>query len=134
MARPYSMDLRERVIEAILGGLSRRQAAAQFKVSISVAIGWMERYQETGSVQPGQMGGHKPRKISGDHEAWLQARCRAGDFTIHGLVRELKDRRLDVDYRSVWDFIHREGYSFKKRQWSRASEAGRMSPVDVING
>ena len=62
MARPYSMDLRERVVAAITGGLSRRQAAAHFGVSYSAAIAWMKRVKETGSVAPGQMGGQKPKK------------------------------------------------------------------------
>jgi putative transposase len=57
MARPYSMDLRDCVVVAIEGGMSRRQAAAHFGVSYSAAIEWMRRYRETGSVAPGQMGG-----------------------------------------------------------------------------
>jgi putative transposase len=52
MARAYSMDLRERVVAAVSGGLSRRQAAARFGVSYSVAIYWLKRLRETGSVAP----------------------------------------------------------------------------------
>jgi transposase len=41
MGRPYSNDLRERVVRAVIkGGLSRHQAAAQFGVGISTAINW----------------------------------------------------------------------------------------------
>jgi transposase len=58
MARPLSMDLRERVVDAaVRGGLSCRQAAARFGVGVSTAIAWVGRYRETGSVAPGQMGG-----------------------------------------------------------------------------
>jgi putative transposase len=111
MGKPYSMDLRERVVAAVEGGLSRRQAAARFGVSYSVAIGWMRRLRETGSVAPGQMGGHKPRKIAGEHRAWLVQRCRERAFTLHGLVAELGERGLKVDYRSVWEFVHAEKLS-----------------------
>jgi putative transposase len=128
------MDLRERVVAAIEGGLSRRRAATRFGVSYSVAIGWMKRVRETGSVAPGRMGGHKPKKISGEHRQWLLDRCQAGDFTLHGLVGELGTRGLVVDYRSVWDFVHAEGLSFKKRRWSRASEIEPMSPADEPSG
>ena len=38
MARALSCDLRQRVVEAIKHGLSRRQAAARFGVSASSAI------------------------------------------------------------------------------------------------
>jgi transposase len=45
---------------------------------------------------------------------WLLARCRAGDFTLRGLVAELTERGLKVDYRSVWAFVHAEALSYKK--------------------
>jgi putative transposase len=38
MARADSMDLRERVIGAIGGGMSCHQAAAQFRVAVSTAV------------------------------------------------------------------------------------------------
>jgi len=53
------------------GGLSCHQAAAQFGVGVSTAINWVRRLRETGSVAPGQMGGHKPKSISGEHRALL---------------------------------------------------------------
>ena len=57
MGKPYSMDLRERVVAAVEAeGMSRHQAAARFGVSYSVAIGWVKRMRETGSVAPGQDG------------------------------------------------------------------------------
>ena len=64
MGKPYSLDLRKRVVSAIEGGMSRNRAAKQFGVAISTAIGWMQRVEETGSVEPGQMGGHKPKAVS----------------------------------------------------------------------
>src|SRR5262245_56052197 len=82
MGKPYSLDLRNRVVAAIEGGMSRNQAAKRFGVAISTAIGWMQRVEETGSVAPGQMGGHKPKAISGDHAVWLSQRIRNDDFTF----------------------------------------------------
>ena len=117
MAKPYSMDLRERVVAAVEeGGLSRNQAAARFGIGISTAINWVRRYQETGSVAPGQMGGHKPKAIRGAHRAWLLDRAKNGDFTLRGLVAELAERGLKVDYHTMWDFVHAEKLSFKKNR------------------
>lgn len=118
MAKPYSMDLRERVVSAVeQDGFSRRQAAARFGVSVSTAINWLSRFRATGSVAPGQMGGHRRKKICGAHRAWLLARCRDGkSFTLNGLVGELADRGLKVDYRTVWSFVHEEKLSFKKNR------------------
>ncbi len=59
MPKPYSIDLRERVVAAVeTDKLSRRQAAARFGVGVSTAINWVRRLRDTGSVAPGQMGGH----------------------------------------------------------------------------
>ncbi|MBB4396560.1 transposase [Bradyrhizobium sp. ERR14] len=109
----------------------------QFGVAISTAVGWMQRVEETGSVEPGQMGGHKPMAVSGDHAVWLSRRIKDGDFTIRGLVAELAGRGLKVDYHSVWDFVHAEKLSFKKKRggWRTRSTRGRAaaSPVDKIS-
>jgi transposase len=115
MGKPYSIDLRERVVAAVeTGGMSCHRAAAQFGVGISTAINWVRRLRETGSVAPGKMGGHKPKSISGEHRAWLLERTREKDFTQRGLVAELAERGLKVDYRTVWSFVHAEKLSFKK--------------------
>lgn len=117
MAKPYSMDLRERVVEAVeRDGLSCNQAAARFGVAISTAIGWINRYRRTGSVAPGQIGGYRPKKLVGAYRDWLLQRCRERAFTLRGLVGELAARGLRVDYRVVWAFVHEEKLSYKKRR------------------
>jgi transposase len=117
MAKPYSMDLRERVVAAVEeGGLSRHEAASRFGVGVSTAIAWVRRFRETGSVAPGQMGGHKPKAIRDEHAAWLRQRIGEPDFTLRGLVVELAGRGLKVDYRAVWNFVHAERLSFKKNR------------------
>ena len=135
MGRPYSMDLRERAVRAVeVDGLSRRAVAARFELGVSTVINWVRRFRGTGGVRPGQMGGHKPRKISGDHRLWLVARCRERAFTLRGLVVELAERGLDVDYRSVWEFVHAEKLSYKKRRWSPARGTAPMSRDGARNG
>ena len=135
MGRPYSMDLRERAVRAVeVDGLSRHAAAARFGLGVSTVINWVRRRRETGSLQPGQMGGHKPRKIAGEHRLWLVARCRKRAFTLRGLVAELGERGLVVDYRSVWEFVHAEKLSYKKRRWSPASRTVPTLPGAARNG
>ncbi len=66
MGRPYSDDLRERVVRAVIkGGLSRHQAAAQFGVGISTAINWVWRFCETGSVKPTRSAAIDQRRLRG---------------------------------------------------------------------
>ena len=136
MTRAYSMDLRERVVHAVKQeGLSRRQAAERFNVGISTAILWLQCEKATGGVAPAKMGGYKPRKIRGEHHDWLVSRCRDGSaFTIAKLIGELAERGVKVDYHNVWNFLHEQKLSFKKRRWSRASAVGPTSPGDVSNG
>ena len=57
MPKPYSQDLRERVIAAVLGGQSRHAAAKHFQVSASSAIRWLQRWQATGEVAAKPTGG-----------------------------------------------------------------------------
>jgi putative transposase len=57
------------------------------------------------------MGGHKPKSIAGAHRAWLLERTKEKDFTLRGLVAELAERGLKVDYRTVWSFVHAEKLS-----------------------
>jgi len=130
------MDLRERVVRAVKDeGLTRHQAAARFGVAISTAINWVKRFEDRGDVTPDRIGGHKPKKIAGDHADWLRWRCGEKPFKLRGLVKELaEERQLIVDYRSVWEFVHAEGLSFKKRRWSPASVIAPTSPAGEGSG
>jgi transposase len=94
-------------------------------LGVNTVILWVRRWRETGSVAPGQMGGHKPKAISGEHRSWLLERIKS-DFILRGLVAELAGRGLKVDYRSVWEFVHAEKLSFKK-----TVVAGERDRLDV---
>ena len=60
MGKPYSTDLRERVVSAVEAGQSRRAAAEIFGISASCAVKLVRRWRETGSVQPGKIGAPRP--------------------------------------------------------------------------
>lgn len=135
MAKPYSNDLRERVVAATqAGGLTCRRAATQFRVAPSTVSNWVNLAQRTGSVVPGKVGGHRPRTICGEHETWLAARIRERDFTLRGLVRELAARGLKADYSAVWAFVRAQGLTHKKRHWSPRSSPAPMSRAGGISG
>ena len=116
MAKPYSMDLRARAMARVAAGESARTVAAALQVSVSSVVKWAQRQRRTGSVAPGKMGGHKPKAIAGEHRIWLLRRTKEAEFTLRGLVAELAERGLKVDYRSVWNFVHAEKLSFKKNR------------------
>ena len=83
MARPYSVDLRERVVRSVeREGLSRREAAKRFGVGIKTAIIWVQRFRTTGSVAASRMGGHRPKKIIGAHVRLNPADPHCGDADL----------------------------------------------------
>ena len=131
MSKPYSMDLRQRVVAAVEDEeMSRHQAAVRFGVAVSTAIHWVRRHGSTGSVAPLKIGGYKLKTLRGEHAEWLIARCREKDFTISQLVEELLAvRGLKVDRHTVWDFVHAEGLSFKKKPVRQGAGSSRRRPA-----
>src|SRR5262245_34659459 len=57
MPKPYSDDLRERVIEAVVAGASRREAAESFSLRASSAVRWLQRWYDTGNARAKLSGG-----------------------------------------------------------------------------
>jgi transposase len=114
MTRALSNDLRERVVAAVGAGESCRSAAVRFGVSISSVVKWSQRYRATGSVAPGKMGGHR-RRVLEPHRAFIVERInQAPHLTLHRLKDELTARGVSVSHNAVWQFLRREGLSFKK--------------------
>ena len=71
MPKPYSQDLRERVVRAVEAGASCHEAAATFEVGVSSAIRWVARWRQTGSVAAKPTGG-KRSPLDADKD-WLLA-------------------------------------------------------------
>ena len=116
MSKPYSEDLRERVIAAVEGGLSRRQAAEVFEVGVSSVIRWVQRFRATGSIAAKPMGGDHRSRLTGER-TWILARIeQVPDLTIEELRDELKARGVIVGYGTVWRFFEREDITFKKKR------------------
>ena len=124
MARPYSMDLRDRAIARVVAGESVRSVAATLSISAATVVRWSQRYRASGSAAPGKIGGHKVGILAGQHRDWLLERARS-DFTLRGLVAELAAQGVKVDYVQVWRFVHAEGLSFKKKRSSRRAAAAQ---------
>ena len=116
MTKPLSMDIRERAMARREAGETVRAVADALSIAPSSVVKWSERKRTTGSVAPGKIGGHVLPKIRGAEADWLRARMAEGDFTLRGLVAELAERGLKVDYRTMWAFAHAEGLSFKKNR------------------
>ncbi len=114
MTRPYSNDLRERVVGAFEAGASCRAVAARFGVAVSSVVKWSQRYRRTGSVAPGKVGGHR-RRVLVPHRDFIVERIKQEPhLTLHRLKDELAARGVSVSHNTVWQFLRREGLRFKK--------------------
>jgi len=96
--------------------MSCRPAAARFDISESAAIKLMQRYRATGSIAPGQMGGHKPRKLAAWRDWLLERIGEKPDITTRELADELAERGMVVSHVSVWNLLQREDQSHKKKR------------------
>ena len=125
MARPYSLDLRERVVAAIVAGQSCRAVAATFKVSVASVVKWSQRFRRTGSAAAKCMGGNRPPSLAEERE-WLLGRLgEKPDLTLRALVTELGERGVVTSYGSVWRTVHGAGISFKKNAGRQRTGSSR---------
>ena len=123
MTVPYPMDLRERAMARRAAGQTVRQIAAALRIAPSCVSKWTKRERETGSLAPAQIGGYKPRTLSGECADWLRARIASGPYTLRGLAAELAEQGIKTAPRAVWVFVHDEGQSFKKNPTARGADA-----------
>jgi transposase len=79
MGKPYSLDLRKRVVAAVLDGrISRNEAAKHFGVGISTAINWVSFSRRPAASRQARWGRHRPKAISGEHRLWVLQRTKNG--------------------------------------------------------
>src|SRR5215469_5051963 len=127
MARPYSQDLRMRVVEAVEGGASRREVAELYGISPSVVVIWMQRWKETGSIEAKQSGG----SVSplDEHAGFLLALIvEQPDMTLDEIVAAMSRAGIEGSRTSVWRFYERHEISFKKNFVRSRAKARRGDP------
>jgi transposase len=122
MTRAYSHDLRQRVIAAVEGGASRREAAERFEISVSSAIRWLERWTATGRAAAEPQGGS--RSPLEDHASWLLDLIAAQpDLTLEEVVAAMHQRGIAGSRTAVWRFFERHEISFKKNSARQRASA-----------
>jgi transposase len=138
MTRPYSLDLRDRVVSGVMAGESCRAVARRFGVSVASVVKWSQRFRATGSAAAKRMGGYRPLALAGERD-WLLARIAARpDLTLRALVAELAGRGIVVSYFAVWHFFEREDISFKKKPARQRAGSPRRGapprPLEDVSG
>jgi transposase len=121
-----SKDIREKVVKAIKGGMSRRQAAARFDIGPATAVRWAKRVESTGDVAPMKMGGDRRSRRIEAHAAFILEEIKTRpDTTIMELRDKIRERHgVSVGYGTVWRFLARHRITRKKKT-GHASEQER---------
>ena len=127
MAAPYSEDLRERMVQAVEAGASRRSTARRFAVSVSCVVKLMQRWRQAGTVTPKPMGGTKTHRLA-EHAVLVRGLVAARpDITLDELRQCLAGEGITVGRSSIGRFLTALGLTRKKRRSMRASRSEPMS-------
>ena len=126
MTKPLSLDLRERLISAVDGGMTRRAAAARFGVAASTAIKWADRWRQTGDIRPRPQGGdYRSHRIEAYAEEILGLIEETPDITLAEIVTHLDGTHgLKVAQSTVWRLLDRHGMTLKKNRARQRAAAG----------
>ena len=128
MGAPYSLDLRERVVAAVAGGMSRAEAARASRSATPRRSAGPSGATATGSPGALPMGGKKPFALA-DEAEWIRARlAEKPDITGRELLAELIRRGVTVSYYGVWHFLDHIGLSFKKKPARQRTGSRRRGP------
>ena len=125
MGRPYSEDLRVRIVAAVEAGASCIAAARQFGVSPSCAIKLLQRWRRTGSVSPAPRG-KKPYALEHDEALVRELVALRPDMTLDELHDELGRRGIYVGRSSIGRFLLARGLTLKKSRFTPPSSNDRM--------
>jgi putative transposase len=124
MTRPYSQDLRDRVIAAVEEeGLSRREAARRYRISITAAVRWLQAAQQGRRTALAQGGDRRSRLTA--HRDWLLSLIAAEpDLTLLAVAdRLLAEHGTKADAGMLSRFFTSNGISFKKKRPCRRAVA-----------
>ena len=130
MVRPYSNDLRKRVVAAVSKGESCRAVALQFGVAVSSVVKWSQRYRSTGSFEPGKMGGHRKSVLyppSGVHREAAESDAASDAARPEGRIGGARGQGLAQRGLAI---LAPGGAAVQKKRCSLLNRAVPMSPAD----
>jgi transposase len=101
MARPYSQDLRNRVVSSLASGRTCRATAALFGVSVASVVKWSQRWRASGSAAAKPMGGSRPLRLKTDPRTIETSRRNIGDLLGHFTPAECANYLANAGYASA---------------------------------
>jgi transposase len=125
MPKPYSDDLRARVVEAIEQGATREEAAERFGVSLSSVGRFLRLERETGSISPAKFGGYKRYALAAHEERVRRLVAQQPDITLAELRARLEKEKVVIGQTSIFRFLRHLRLTFKKKPARRRTGSAR---------
>lgn len=128
MSKALSLDLRTRVLAAVAGGLSHRQAGERFGVSAASVSRWRTREREQGDPRPKALGGdRRSGRIDACKGLILSLLEETPDITIEEMRRALAEHGHVFGFGTIQRFFKRHRITRKKRPRTPVSRTARTS-------
>jgi len=135
MGKPYSQDLRERVIAAVDTGTCAYVAAPLFRVSVSYIYKALIRRRITGEVTARRSGGGPKPKLALHDDALRERIAAEPDITLAELQAWLlAERKVKVSVGCLWNRLNFLKLSLKKSRSELPSRIGQMWPKRGMSG
>lgn len=127
MTRPYSSDLRERVVEAVEEGATRAEAAERFGVSVATAVRWHQSWRNEGRLEAKPYGGSQS-PLEDYAEEILALIEEQRDRTLDEIVAALHKNHIPGSRTALFRFLERHGITLKKSPACQRTGTGRRGP------
>ena len=125
MWKPYSDDLRERVVAAIEAGQTRVQVAKLYNMALSTVGGFIKRKRETGRVSPDKFGGYKTFALEPHTALVKELVAEQPDSTLAELQVRLAKEEVKVSQSGISRFLHHINLTFKKKHTRLGTRSAR---------
>jgi len=125
MAKPYSQDLRERVIAAVDDGHTRDEVAAMLKIGTATVERYIRRRRRTGSLKPAKFGGYRRHKLEEHTKEVRELVDAEPDQTLRELCEKLAGLGIKVSKSALDRFLKASGLTYKKNSRSKRAKASR---------
>lgn len=123
---PLSVDLRERVVAAVLEGASCHGAAARFATSASSVSRWSARFRQEGEIAPRPSGGNNGSPGIAAQAAQVLALCAQQPRLVLREMRErLAEQEVQTSTSALSRFFARHGLTRKKGLCTPPSSSAR---------
>ena len=113
--KALSLDLRQRIADALDAAQSQASVAERFDVSLSSVERLARKKRHGHSLEPGKSPGKKPLVAPQQHEAFAQLAASRTDWTLHTLAQAWQEHGgRALSQATTSRTLRRNGFSFKK--------------------